>query len=272
MSSLTEFAGSIPYNYDQYLGPLFFEPYAEDIYGRLKGKRYQRVLELACGTGRLTRFLAELTREEGQLYATDLNPDMLQLAKEKTDDGRIRWGIVDAHELPYDTGFFDLVVCQFGVMFFKDKTHAFGEALRVLQPGGTFLFNTWDHFQYNAASRISQLVLSEVLAPDPPDFLEKGPYSFFDPAMIRGLLEEAGFTHIRIETVAKMGALTSPGQVAAGFVDGSPLTGYLNERGAPKAEIKQRITEAITAEFMNMMLPMQALVCSAQKSTRVIPV
>lgn len=271
MSSLTEFAGSIPHNYDQYLGPLFFEPYAEDLYERLKGKRYQRVLELACGTGRLTRFLAELTREEGQLYATDLNPDMLQVAKEKTDNGLIRWGVVNAQELPYEAGFFDLVVCQFGVMFFNDKERAFGEVHRVLQPDGTFLFNTWDHYQYNAASRVTQLVLSEMLAPDPPDFLEKGPYSFSDPAVIRRLLEEAGFIQIRIDTVAKMGVMNAPGQVAAGFVDGSPLTGYLNERGAPKAEIKQRITEAIAAEYKNLQLPMQALVCSARKSTRKLP-
>lgn len=271
MSSLTEFAGSIPRNYDQYLGPLFFEPYAEDLYERLKGKRYHRVLELACGTGRLTRFLAQLTREEGQLYATDLNPDMLQVAKEKADDGFIRWGVVNAQELPYDTGFFDLVVCQFGVMFFKDKERAFNEVHRVLQPGGTFLFNTWDHYQYNAASRITQVVLCELLAPDPPDFLEKGPYSFFDPAVIRRLLEAVGFTGIRIDMVAQMGVLNSPDQVAAGFVDGSPLTGYLNERGAPKAEIKQRITEAIAAEYKNMQLPMQALVCTAHKSDREIP-
>lgn len=69
MSSLTGFTGSIPETYDQYLGPLFFEPYAQDLYDRLEGKTYQRILELACGTGRVTRHLADLTREEGQLYA-----------------------------------------------------------------------------------------------------------------------------------------------------------------------------------------------------------
>lgn len=268
MSSLTEFAGSVPHNYDQHLGPLFFEPYAADLADRLKGKKYQRILELACGTGRLTRYLADLTREEGELYATDLNPDMLQLAKEKADNGLIHWGIVDAQAIPYEADFFDLVVCQFGVMFFKDKPRAFGEIYRVLKPGGVFQFNTWDHFEHNAASRISHQVLTELLAPDPPDFLAKGPYSFYDPAEIRQLLEGAGFTGVTIDTVAKMGVLNFPGQVAAGFVDGSPLTGYLNERGAPKEEIKRRITDAVTAQHHNMQLPMQALVCTAQKSAR----
>lgn len=266
MSSFTEFTGSVPFNYDQYLGPLFFEPYAADLAERLKGRTYRRVLELACGTGRLTRYLAELTRDEGQLYATDLNPDMLQMAKEKADNGLIQWSVVDAQDIPFEPGYFDLVVCQFGVMFFNDKPRAFADIHRVLQPGGTFLFNTWDHFGYNAASRISHQVLTEVLTPDPPDFLARGPYSFFDPAQIRQLLEEAGFTGITIDIVAKIGEVTSAGQVAAGFVDGSPLTGYLNERGAPKEEIKRRITEAVESEYKNNLLPMQALVCSAQKS------
>lgn len=268
MSSLTEFAGSVPQNYDQHLGPFFFEPYAADLADRLKGKTYLRILELACGTGRLTRYLAELTREEGALYATDLNPDMLQLAKEKADNGLIQWSIVDAQAIPYETDFFDLVVCQFGVMFFKDKPLAFKEIYRVLKPGGVFLFNTWDHFEHNAASRISHQVLTELLAPDPPDFLAKGPYSFYDHGEIHRLLEGAGFTRITIDTVPKMGVINFPEQVAAGFVDGSPLTGYLNERGAPKEEIKTKITEAITAQYDNMQIPMQALVCTAHKSPR----
>lgn len=265
MSSLTEFAGSIPLNYDQYLGPLFFEPYALDLAERLKGKKYQRILELASGTGRLTRYLVELTREEGQLYATDLNPDMLQIARQKTDDGRIHWDIVDAHAIPYENNFFDAVVCQFGVMFFKDKSQAFSEIYRVLRPGGTFLFSTWDDVQHNAASLISQKILNGLFPGDAPEFMEKGPYSFYDPKEIIRLLEKAGFSGIEINLVAKMGQLTSPDQVALGFVDGSPLTGYLEERQAPKEEIKKRITEAILNEYTNLQLPMQALVCSANK-------
>jgi ubiquinone/menaquinone biosynthesis C-methylase UbiE len=265
MSSISGFTGSIPATYDQYLGPLFFEPYALDLYERLKGKRYNRILELACGTGRVTRHLAELIKEEGQLYASDLNPDMLQVARQRAENGLIEWSVIDAQDIPFDPGFFDLVVCQFGVMFFKDKARAFSEIQRVLKPGGTFLFNTWDHINHNAASRISQQVLEEVFAEDPPDFLDKGPYSFFDPAEIRQLLQGAGFVHINIDVVAKTGLLSSADQAAIGIVEGSPLTGYLNERGAPKEEIKRKITEHLTAEYKNMHLPMQALVCRVEK-------
>jgi ubiquinone/menaquinone biosynthesis C-methylase UbiE len=265
MSSLTEFTGSIPALYDQNLGPLLFEPYALDLYERLKGKKYNRILELACGTGRVTRHLAELTKDEGELYATDLNPDMLQVAQQKTDNGLIHWSVVNAEDIPFEAGFFDLVVCQFGVMFFKDKHRAFSEVHRILKTGGTFLFNTWDHFDYNAAARISQQVLQEVLTDNPPDFLEKGPYSFFDPNLIREMLAAAGFMAVEIDVVAKTGMLQTADQVAIGIVDGSPLTSYLNERYAPKEEIKSKITAFVTAEYKNSQLPMQALVCTAKK-------
>jgi|SRR5215204_5397561 len=265
MASIDQFEGSVPQNYDRYLGPLFFEPYALDLFERLKGASYKYILELASGTGRLTRYLAELVSESGNLYATDLNPDMLKEAREKMENESISWQVVDAHQIPFDQDFFDCVVCQFGVMFFKDKPKAFKEVYRVLKPGGLFLFNTWDHYQHNAASCLTQQVMYEVFTDNPPDFMEKGPYSFFDTTEIRRLLEEAGFTQIQIQTVAKTSSLKAAEDVANGFVDGSPLTGYLVERKAPREDIKKRITETVAMQYPELQLPMQAFVCSARK-------
>ena len=267
MSSITEFAGSVPRNYDQYLGPLFFEPYAQDISDRLKGKQYKRILELACGTGRVTKYLISLLKEDGLLYATDLNPEMLLVAQQKVQDARIQWQTVDAHHIPYDADFFDLVVCQFGVMFFADKELAFQEVNRVLRQDGTFLFNTWDHLQFNAVSMITQQVMNEVFTERAPDFLEKGPYSFYDPKVIKRLLENAHFKEIEIVPVAKEGILESPAQAAQGLIDGSPLTGYLIERNAPREEIKDIVTQSIITSYPTLKAPMQALVCTGIKST-----
>jgi len=266
MSSITEFAGTVPQNYDRYLGPLFFEPYALDLVERLKSRHFERILELASGTGRVTRHLVELLSKKGQLYATDLNPDMLEDAKHRLESKAITWQVVDAHEIPFDADFFEAVVCQFGVMFFKDKPKAFTEVYRVLQPGGTFLFNTWDHYRHNTASYLTQQVMNEVFPDNPPDFMEKGPYSFFDTGRIRQLLEEAGFTNVQIDTVSKVGVLTSAEDVANGFVDGSPLTGYLIERQAPREDIKKKITEAVRTQYPHLQLPMQAMVCTARKA------
>src|SRR5438128_697292 len=141
MSSTTSFTGSIPSNYDQYLGPFLFEPYAIDLVKRLPHQGLKNVLEIACGTGRVTQHLVGELADDGNLIATDLNPDMITLARQKVSDGRIRWQAADAQQLPFGDNTFDAVVCQYGVMFFPDKPKAFAEAHRVLKNGGKFIFN-----------------------------------------------------------------------------------------------------------------------------------
>src|SRR5690349_8003483 len=154
--SITAFAGSIPHNYDTYLGPLFFEPYAVDLVERLESNDYESVLEIACGTGRVTKHLVKKLSSHGQLYATDLNEGMLRIARERLHDDRIDWQVADAHNLPFYDQQFDLVVCQYGIMFFQDKLKALKEVYRVLLPGGRFYFNTWDRIEYNAIADVTR--------------------------------------------------------------------------------------------------------------------
>src|SRR6476661_6264867 len=148
MSSLTAFAGSVPANYDRYLGPLLFEPYALDLVERLKNDQLKQVLEIACGTGRVTRHLTKLVEADGRLVASDLNPDMIAQAKTQLTGERVQWQVADAQQLPFDANSFDHVICQFGVMFFPDKPAAFREAYRVMQPGGKYIFSVWDNMVY----------------------------------------------------------------------------------------------------------------------------
>lgn len=264
MSSAVEFTGSIPATYDRYLGPLFFEPYALDLVGRIPQKQ-ERVLELACGTGRVTRHLTDKITEDGVLFATDLNPDMLEVAKLKINDPKVRWQVVDAHELPFDHQEFDLVVCQFGVMFFQDKEKAFKEVYRVLEPGGIFLFNTWDDVQHNTVSKMTQEVLNEVLGKEAPDFLEKGPYSMYDQKQIKDLVMSTGFEDIIIEPVQTVSSEFSGEDAAEGILSGSPLAGYLQENNAPKEEIRHKLIENFNNRRENLPISMQALVCRCQK-------
>ncbi|HVF96156.1 MAG TPA: class I SAM-dependent methyltransferase, partial [Flavisolibacter sp.] len=209
MASVTAFTGNVPHNYETYLGPLFFEPYAVDLADRLPNQAFNQILELACGTGRVTKHLLAKLKPTGQLIATDLNEAMLTVGREKVPDDRIKWQAVDAHNLPYDEETFDLIVCQYGVMFFADKPKAFREAVRVLRPGGTFLFNTWDHIRYNTLSNTAREVMDEMFPDDPPTFLSQGPYSFFDKEQIQHLLDRAGFVDITIETVSLTGIASS---------------------------------------------------------------
>lgn len=263
----TAFGGTVPQNYETYLGPLFFEPYAIDLVERLKGNEYKNVLELACGTGRVTKHLIAKTAVDGELCATDLNEGMLRIAAEKIKDKRVRWSVADAHKLNFPNDFFDLVICQFGVMFFADKPKAFAEAFRVLKPGGNFVFNTWNDVPYNDLACLTEKALQEVFPGDPPVFFMQGPHSFHDTDYIRQLLEEAGFVHIAIEKAAKTSVAVSPDDAIRGILDGTPISPYLKERSSQDARVRERLRELLVQHCgeKNLTLSMEAFVCQAAK-------
>jgi len=227
MSSATAYSGNVPQHYEQYLGPILFEPYAIELARRVPGSA-RSVLEVACGTGRVTRHLDQLLPPQAKLIATDLNSDMIRLARLVVFSPRIEWQEADGQSLPFADACFDVVLSQFGVMFFTDKLQAFREALRVLRPGGMFLFNTWDGYSTNPRAGLIMQVMQEELGADAPDFLSVGPYSFHNEAQIACLLEEAGFREISIRKVRHTGTFTDPDHLVSGFVDGSPLGSYLD--------------------------------------------
>jgi SAM-dependent methyltransferase len=139
-----KFSGEAAANYDHYLGPLLFEPYAIDLASKLNMAGVHSVLEIAAGTGRVTKHLRNHFGQNVKLTASDFNADMLQVAKNKLLTESIEFKVEDAQALSFPDQSFDLVVCQFGLMFLQDKKKGLREALRVLKPGGTFIFNTWD--------------------------------------------------------------------------------------------------------------------------------
>ena len=139
------FVGTVPLNYDRYLGPLLFVPYADDLAARLPVAPGTRVLEVACGTGIVTERLVRRLAGQGTLVATDLNDAMIAHARARIPaDPALEWRQADGTSLPFPDGAFDVVVCEFGLMFFPDKAAGVREAFRVLRPGGTYLFNVWD--------------------------------------------------------------------------------------------------------------------------------
>ena len=143
------FQGSVPALYDRYLGPMIFAPYADDLAARVAGLQGGSLLEIAAGTGVLTRALVATLPPSVAIVATDLNQPMLDHASARLVSDRLTWRQADAQALPFADGMFDLVVCQFGAMFFPDRPRAFAEAYRVLRPGGRFLFNVWDRIEEN---------------------------------------------------------------------------------------------------------------------------
>jgi len=196
------FAGSIPELYDKHLVPLIFEPYAADLVERLASRPLARVLEIAAGTGVLTRAMASALPDSVPIVATDLNQPMLDHASSLATRRAVEWRQADAMHLPFDNGTFDAVVCQFGVMFFPEKSRAYSEARRVLRSGGVFIFNVWDRIAENEFADIVTQALQTLFPENPPQFLARTPHGYHDRAAIERDLAEGGFTN-RAEFVTR---------------------------------------------------------------------
>jgi ubiquinone/menaquinone biosynthesis C-methylase UbiE len=262
-----QFSGSIPAAYDRYLGPLLFQPYAEDLAARLQAQEDASVLELACGTGILTRVLRTRLPATAKLIATDLNEPMFRHAAEKFGEAEaVQWLQADACSLPFGDRMFDAVVCQFGIMFVPDKPLAAREARRVLKPGGLFLFNVWDALEHNDLCRVAHETITNYFDKDPPTFYQV-PFGYHDHDEIRRVLENAGFRDVRIEVVAKVGQAGRAREVATGLVQGNPVSMAIAERDPSLLPtITDAVADAITHRFgeADIRAPMRAIVVQAR--------
>jgi len=231
------FAGSIPKNYDRYLVPLIFEGFAEDFAQRVASLSPNTVLETAAGSGVVTRALTPKLLPNASHIVTDLNQPMLDYAATRqVADNRISWRKADAQALPFEDAAFDLVCCQFGVMFFPDRQSGYREAKRVLKSGGCFLFNVWDRIEENVFANDVTNALAQVFPNDPPRFLARTPHGYHDTALIRSELEKAGFSNVVIETRAEQSRASSPRHPAVAYCQGTPLRNEIEARDADKPE------------------------------------
>ena len=241
------FAGSIPENYDRYMVPLIFEPFAADLARRAASLSPGAVLEIAAGTGVVTRALAPKLSPDASYIVTDLNQPMLDYAASRqAPDSRIQWRQADALALPFENAAFDLVCCQFGAMFFPDRTAAYREAKRVLKTGGHFLFNVWDRIEENVFANDVTNALAEIFPDDPPRFLARTPHGYHDTSLIRRELEDAGFSRVAIETRAEQSRASSPRLPAVAYCQGTPLRNEIEARGKLETAT-DHVAAAITA-------------------------
>jgi SAM-dependent methyltransferase len=244
------FTGSIPAVYEQHLVPLLFEEYATDLAARLAPLAPRRVLEIAAGTGVVTRAMAAALPATTAIVATDLNPAMLEQAQVVGTARPVEWRIADAAQLPFDDAAFDAVVCQFGMMFVPDKPKAFAEARRVLAPGGLFLFSVWDELDANEFADLVHEAVATVFPGDPPRFLQRAPYGYHDVAVIVRDLAAAGFIDPQIETVTRRSRASSPRGPAIGYCQGSPLRAEIESRDPARLALAtDTAAEAIAQRF-----------------------
>ncbi|MBN9586397.1 MAG: SAM-dependent methyltransferase [Afipia sp. 62-7] len=229
------FAGSVPENYDHYMVPLIFEPYAADLAQRVAALSPVAVLEIAAGTGVVTRALAPLLLSNARYVVTDLNQPMLDYAASRQPpNSRITWRQADAMKLPFEDASFDVICCQFGAMFFPDRPSAYREAKRVLKPEGYFLFSVWDCIEENVFADDVTNTLAQMFPDDPPRFLARTPHGYHDPVLIRGDLAKAGFSRVAIETKAEQSHASSPRIPAVAYCQGTLLRDEIQTRDAGK--------------------------------------
>jgi len=258
-----QFTGSIPENYDNGLGPNIFHDYAADLARRAGAVKPDSVLELAAGTGIVSRKLRDTLASGVRLVVTDLNPPMLEVARSKFADGEmVEFTHANAMELPFGDSEFDLIVCQFGVMFFPDKITSYREAARVLRPGGRYIFNTWGTMEANPFSEIAHDATARFFPDDPPGFY-RVPFSYADPNTVKADLRAVGWADVEHVTIALRKTVADLAGFARGAVFGNPLIEEIRQRGGVDPD---EVVTSIMEEFQNRLgpepitMPLQATV------------
>src|SRR5688572_14751371 len=253
-------------HYDQFFGPLFFEPYAIEVAKRIDPTAVSTALEIAAGTGRVTRHIRERIPTSAKLIASDISEDMLAEAKKKLSHPDIDWQNIDAQQLPFDDNSIELVVCCFGYMFVPDKPKAFAEVYRVLKPGGLFLFTTWDTLENNAASYTAKSIARKYLEEPLAESYDLAT-SMNDEAVITPLLADAGFAKIAIEKVGLLSVSPTAKEAAFALVRGGIYDEIKKRNPAWIDEIRSKVEKELAEKFgaAPMVAPISAVISQAWK-------
>jgi len=246
-----DFGTTLADDYDRLMVPLIFDAYALEIAARVAKLPHGEMLEVAAGTGALTRRLA-VSLPDAAITATDLSEAMLEVARRRSGPhASVRWRQADAAELPFEEAAFDLAVCQFGVMFFPDKVTALGEIWRVLRPGGWFVFSVWDRIEANDFVATIDGAMTDLYAADPPRFIREVPHGYHDRAVMARDLALAGFgrkpTFHAVDATSRAG---SPRDVVTAYMRGTPLgLDIASRQGARPEDAMAAAERAIESRF-----------------------
>ncbi|ULT39446.1 class I SAM-dependent methyltransferase [Niabella defluvii] len=252
--------------YDEFFGPMYFEPYAVEVAKRIEAYPVSIALELAAGTGRVTRHIREHIAPLSRLIASDIDESMLAVAKQKLSHLDIEWQNIDAQQLPFKDGTNDLVVCCFGYMFVPDRPKAFAEAHRVLKPGGMLLFTTWDKLERNGASYSARCIAEQYLGePLPKSYALATAMS--DEKEVTAVLKNAGFGKVLVEKLSFSAVCHTAKEAAHGFVEGAVYEEVRKRYPDRIEKVKLDLEEELAKKFGTtpMVAPMSALICQAWK-------
>jgi ubiquinone/menaquinone biosynthesis C-methylase UbiE len=262
MAETDVFKHSTPELYERYMGPLLFARYAEYVAKRLVSLRPERILETAAGTGIVTRAVSEAL-PDAEIIATDINPSVVGFAAQQFQAEGVTFQAADAQQLPFEDESFDLVLCLFGIMFFPDKVQANAEARRVLRPGGRYVLVTFNRLDLNPVPEAAGRAVA-TLFPEDPRYMERGPFSYTDAALVEADLRSAGFANIAVETV-ELSSLVSAQDAAHGIVLGSPFRAEIERLDPSALERATAAVEQALQPWDGMKAPMSAHIATATR-------
>lgn len=231
--------------YESYMVPTLFAPWASCLVESAGPQPGERVLDVGCGTGIVARCVAPLVEPNGQVVGLDLNPNMLAVARAaaEREGPAIDWQEGRAEALPFPDGRFDLVLCQFAVMFFSDRRAALGEMHRVLTDGGRVALSVWQGLDCHPFYRALHEAIERRLGISGVQEI----FTLGDADGLRTLLTDAGFRNVVIESVSMAARFPNPDGFLAGEIDvdtaAIPSMQHLDAQG------RRRITEAIRGDM-----------------------
>jgi len=220
------FGGSAAERYERFFVPAIGAPLAADLIETAALRPGQRVLDVACGTGIVTRLAAERLGDSGQLVGTDVNPGMLEVARSVADGTPIEWREANAESLPLEDESFDVVLCQMGLQFIPNRLAASREMRRVLASGGHVVLNLPGPAPEPMA--IFADALARHVDPKVASFLNLV-FSLYEPHEVHEIMESAGFREIDVRRATKRLRVPPPEQFMWQYIQSTPMAGVFAE-------------------------------------------
>lgn len=237
----TDYHGTGPENYQRYFVPAIGAPLAAELVNAAALQPGERVLDVACGTGVVTRLAAETVGPQGSVAGLDVNPGMLAVARAVTpSELAIDWYETSAEAMPLPDDAYDVVLCSMGLQFVPNKNAALAELRRVLQPGGRAVLGLPGPTPALMAALAESL--AKHIAPTCAGFVH-AVFSLHDAGALRRLLSDAGFSDVEIETSRRVLRLPAPESFLWQYIHSTPLAG-------PVAAASDAQREALSRELM----------------------
>jgi ubiquinone/menaquinone biosynthesis C-methylase UbiE len=250
--------GEGPTNYQGFLVPGMFTPFAVRLIADLEITPGSAVLDVACGTGVVTRLAARATGTTGTVSGVDIGPPMLAVARTQAaepDSAPITYLEGSALDLPLADRSFDFATCHHGFQFFPDRVPAAKELHRVLCPSGRVAIACWTRLEETSVFRAIRDALQFYVSEEAGQMM----YSPFSvpAAELTALLETAGFTEARVERVELMASFPAVPDLGARVIAAGPVAAQFNQ--APVAareavvaavkEVAEQHTDGDTVSF-----------------------